>query len=206
MKKIFFAAMVAAATLCVERVSAQSLQSLFEGFAKMLTEQSDAPSQQAKKVAYPTAKEIVGKWAYQQLVMEYTGDSSLASLAVSSAATQLPTLATKAGLAAGKDYVRVKSDGKILFVSGEKKVEGSYTYVPPTGQMIVTVNYGEHSVTLTGSVSKVDGKLKVLFKANEVVAKAEMISSKIQENSTFAILKELINSYPGIMGGALFSK
>lgn len=193
------------ASVGIQHASAQSLQSLFDGLSKMLGDQSES-TPKTTKVAYPTEKEIIGRWSYQQLVMEYTGDSTLASLAVGSAASQLPTMATKAGLAAGKDYVRVKSDGTIQFVSGDKKATARYTYVAPTGQMIVSIKHADQTITLTGHLSKVDGKLKILFKANEVVAKADMISDKFKDNTTFMVLKELINSYPGIMGGALFSK
>jgi hypothetical protein len=52
----------------------------------------------------------------------------------------------------------------------------------------------------------VNGGLKVLFNAKEVVAKAELVSSKFKENTTFAMLKGLVDSYPGIMGGAIFKK
>ena len=39
---------------------------------------SETTSQPAVKVEYPTAKQIVGKWVYQQLDMDYTGDSAIA--------------------------------------------------------------------------------------------------------------------------------
>ncbi|MBR4994489.1 MAG: DUF4923 family protein [Alistipes sp.] len=205
MKKIALIVALLFTTATVNNISAQSLQSLFEGLTKMFTEPA-ASEPETPKVVYPTAKEITGRWSYQQLALEYTGNSTIASLAVSSAATQLSTLANKFGLVAGKDYVKVKNDGTMLFVSSDRKVEAKYTYVEPTGQLIVTMNKDGKNLTFTGSLSKVDGNLKIMFKASEMIAKAELVSSKMKDNSTFAILKELIGSYPGIIGGAIFSK
>lgn len=205
MKKIVIALAFICVTFGATNASAQSLGDLFNGLSKMFSASTEQTTQPEIKVEHPTEKEIIGKWSYQELVMEYTGNSTLASLAVSSAATQLPTLATKFGIT-GKEYVRIKNDGSIIFVGGDHKVEGRYTYVQPTGKMIVSVKHNEQTITLTGTVTKVDGRLKVLFNANEVAAKAEMVSSKFKENTTFAMLKGLVDSYPGIMGGAIFRK
>ncbi len=204
MKKILYVLIFSIAVFSATNASAQSLEGLFNSLSKMLSGESTTPKQEVK-VSHPTEKEIIGKWTYQEMCMEYTGDSTLASIAVSSAASQLPTLAAKVGLT-GKEYVRIKGDGSMLFVGGDSKIEAKYTYVKPTGKIIVSVVHNGQTITLTGSVAKIDGGLKVMFNANEVAAKAEMVSSKFKDNSTFAILKELINSYPGIMGGAIFKK
>ena len=204
MKKILYALMFVTFAFSATNASAQSLEGLFNSLSNMLSAESSAPKQEVK-VEYPTEKEIIGKWTYQEMCMEYTGDSTLASIAVSSAASQLPSLAAKVGLT-GKEYVRIKGDGSMLFVGGDSKIEAKYTYVKPTGKIIVSVVHNGQTITLTGSVAKIDGGLKVMFNANEVVAKAEMVSSRFKDNSTFAILKELTNSYPGIMGGAIFKK
>ena len=203
MKRILYILIFAVATFGATSSSAQTLEGLFNSLSKMLSSSESAETKAEVKVEYPTEKEIIGKWNYQEMVMEYTGDSTLASLAVSSAATQLPTLAAKVGIT-GKEYVRIKGDGTIMFVGGDSKVEAKYTYVKPTGKIIVSVVHNNQ--TITGSVAKVNGGLKVLFNAKEVVAKAELVSTRFKENSTFAILKELIDSYPGIMGGAIFKK
>lgn len=205
MKRIAYVLIFAVATFGATNSSAQTLEGLFNSLSKMLSSSESAETKTEVKVEYPTEKEITGKWTYQEMVMEYTGSSTLASLAVSSAATQLPALATKMGIT-GKEYVRIKGDGTMLFVGGDSKIEAKYTYVKPTGKIIVSVVHKGQTITLTGSVAKVNGGLKVLFNAKEVAAKAELVSSKFKDNSTFAILKELINSYPGIMGGAIFKK
>ena len=205
MKRIAYVLIFAVATFGATNSSAQTLEGLFNSLSKMLSSSESAETKAEAKVEYPTEKEITGKWTYQEMVMEYTGSSTLASLAVSSAATQLPALATKMGIT-GKEYVRIKGDGTMLFVGGDSKIEAKYTYVKPTGKIIVSVVHKGQTITLTGSVAKVNGGLKVLFNAKEVAAKAELVSSKFKDNSTFAILKELINSYPGIMGGAIFKK
>lgn len=204
MKKILYALMFVTFAFSATNASAQSLEGLFNSLSKMLSGESTTPKQEVK-VDHPTEKEIIGKWTYQEMCMEYTGDSTLASLAVSSAASQLPTLAAKVGIT-GKEYVRIKGDGTMLFVGGDSKIEAKYTYVKPTGKIIVSVVHNGQTITLTGSVAKIDGGLKVMFNAKEVAAKAEMVSSKFKDNSTFAILREMINSYPGIMGGAIFKK
>lgn len=205
MKRILYILIFAVATFGATSSSAQTLEGLFNSLSKMLSSSESAETKAVVKVEYPTEKEIIGKWNYQEMVMEYTGDSTLASLAVSSAATQLPTLAAKVGIT-GKEYVRIKGDGTIMFVGGDSKVEAKYTYVKPTGKIIVSVVHNNQTITLTGSVAKVNGGLKVLFNAKEVVAKAELVSTRFKDNSTFAILKEMINSYPGIMCGAIFKK
>lgn len=205
MKKTLYVLIFAVATFGVTNSSAQTLEGLFNSLSKMFISSEPAEEKTTAKVEYPTEKEITGKWTYQEMVMEYTGNSTLASLAVSSAASQLPALASKVGIT-GKEYVRIKSDGTMLFVGGDSKIEAKYTYVQPTGKIIVSVVHKGQTITLTGSVTKVNGGLKVLFNAKEVAAKAELVSSKFKENTTFAMLKGLVDSYPGIMGGAIFKK
>ena len=185
MKKTLYVLIFAVATFGVTNSSAQTLEGLFNSLSKMFISSEPAEEKTTAKVEYPTEKEITGKWTYQEMVMEYTGNSTLASLAVSSATSQLPALASKVGIT-GKEYVRIKSDGTMLFVGGDSKIEAKYTYVQPTGKIIVSVVHKGQTITLTGSVTKVNGGLKVLFNAKEVAAKAELVSSKFKENTTFA--------------------
>lgn len=163
----------------------------------------DTASQPIEKVVYPTAKQIVGKWVYQQLDMDYTGDSPIASMGVSTAKTQLSAVASAAKLTAGKDYVKLAGNGTFLLQSGERKIEGTYTYNPSNGKMILVV--GE-KLKAEATVTLVDGKGRIMFNAKQAALTIEQNSSSFKDNTTFRLMKEIVMAYPEITVGAIMKK
>ena len=193
--------MLCAATICCGNADAQSLQSLFKIFGGSKTEQKAEP-----KTEIPAAEQLQGRWVYQALDMTYAGDSTIASVAVASAKTQLSTVADKSGLVAGRDYMELGADGTAKLVSGERTATASYSYRPEDGKMTVGMEHGGKKVALTAEVRITDGKLRIMFDAAQLVAEAEKHSDSLKENTYFQMLKAMTEKYPGIMVGAVLGK
>ncbi len=189
------------ATFFAGNVRAQSLQSLLKMFGGSKTEQKAEP-----KTEIPSTEQLQGRWVYNAADMIYTGDSAIASVAVASAKTQLPTVVEKSGLVAGRDYIEIGNDGTARLVSGERSGAVSYSYQPRDGRMHVGMEHGGKRVSLTARAELVDGNLRIMFDAAQLVAEAEKHSASLKENTYFQMLKTMTEKYPGIMIGAVFAK
>jgi len=200
-KTYIIALLCCLATAAAGNARAQSLQSLLKLFGGSKTEQKLEP-----KTEIPSTEQLQGRWVYSSLDMTYTGDSAIASMAVASAKTQLPAVAEKSGLAAGRDYIDIGSDGTAKLVSGEHSAAVTYSYQPRDGKMHVGMEHGGKRVSLTARAELVDGKLHLMFDAAQLVAEAEKHSAALKENTYFQMLKALTDKYPGIMVGAVFGK
>jgi hypothetical protein len=201
MKRVIL--VLAAAFLCTT-AQAQSLGDLLKSLGGALTSTSEKPKEEAPKPSYPTEKDLVGEWTFEQLDIEYTGDDPLASVAIASAKSQISTLTAQAGLAAGKDKLHINNDGTLVFTTNGKSVLARYSYIQPTGTLIVTVEDKSHKAIFTTLVSKQDGKLRVMFDANELMAIAEANMPNLKEDGTFVMAKTLVDSYKGILIGGVF--
>ncbi len=193
--------LVCVATIFGGNVRAQSLQSLFKIFGGSKTEQKTEPEK-----VIPTTEQLQGRWVYQALDMTYTGDSTIASVAVASAKTQLSTVADKSGLVAGRDYIEIGNNGDARLVSGEHSATVTYSYQPKDGKMHIGMEHDGKRVSQTAEVEIVDGNLRMMFDAAQLVAEAEKHSDALKENTYFQMLKTMTEKYPGIMVGAVFGK
>ena len=184
---------------CTAPSQAQSLSDMLGS----LFGSSTTASQPAEKPVYPTAKEIVGKWVYQQLDMDYSGDSAIASMGVATAKTQLSSVAKLAKLTSGKDYVKLSNNGTFHLVSGERKIEGTYSYIAAGGRLILTSG---DNIKAEAVVTLVDGAGRIMFNAKQAALTVEQNSDTFKQNTTFQLMKEVIMSYPGISVGAIMKK
>lgn len=186
--------------LCMMPMSqAQSFSDLLKAFSGETTK-AEAP-----KPNHPSARDLVGKWSYQALVMEYTGNDALASLAISSVQNELTALNAKLGLAPGKDYIQVKSNGSLTIGIGDNKIAGRYSYIPPTGGVVITLGEDNNKIILSATATLRGEELYIMFNAKELIAIVEATTPKANEEQIFAIAKALINAYDGIMIGARFN-
>ena len=151
--------------LCTAPLQAQSLSDML---SSLLGSSSSSTSQPAEKPVYPTAKQIVGKWVYQQLDMDYSGDSAIASMGVATAKTQLSSVASIAKLSSGKDYVKLSSNGTFHLVSGERKIEGTYSYIPAGGRLLLTAK----EIKAEAVVTLKDGAGRIMFNAKQADRKS----------------------------------
>ena len=178
---------------------AQSLNDLFRSLIG-----GSAEASEPAKVVFPSEDELLGGWVYKSLDMEYGGSDVLASMAVTAAKSQLSSLATKFGIASGRDYIDIERR-KATVVSGERKGEARYTYIPSTGQMIITAEHNKQKYTITAWVTVREDGIAVMFKAVELVAIAST-TKQYQENTTLQALGSLVNSYPEIRIGAILAR
>ena len=77
MRKIFFALSLCIA-LSATSAQAQSLDDLLKGLSNLLGT-TEEPAK-VPKITHPEAYDLMGRWYFEALVMDYTGDSSLASV------------------------------------------------------------------------------------------------------------------------------
>lgn len=202
MKKVLFVSLFALATLFQQSVQAQSFGDLLKGLSGLLG--GTTSQTQVEKPVYPTEKELIGTWIYSEPEMVYEGSDPLASIAISTAKGQIPTLAQKFGVVAGRDYVVVKGS-KITAVSGDRKAKATYTYIPSAGKAIITGEHNGKKIILTCYLTKKNDMVTVLFDANELVAIASETQT-FKENSTLQMLAGIISNYPGIKAGAIGRK
>ena len=205
MRKIFFAL-----TLCIAlsatSVQAQSLDALLKSLTSLLSATSEEPAK-APKITHPEAYDLMGRWYFEALVMDYTGDSSIAAVAVSTLEGQLPLLASKFDLVVGRDYINIGEDGVITFACGDSRISAHCNnYDSYNGEVTMTFYLKDKYINVTGLVLVQDGKTKVLFDANKIMELLSQHYPNFKENTTLQMAKTVIDSYPGIRVGAAIKK
>ena len=135
--------------------------------------------------------------------MVYTGESAIASMGVSTAKTQLASVAAAAKLTSGKDYVKLANNGTFTLHSGERKKECNYSYSPANGKLIITVN---EKLKAEATVTLVDGQGRIMFNAKQAALTIEQQSESFKNNTTFRLMKEIVMAYPEITVGAIMKK
>ena len=204
MKKLILLIAFFATMFSAQKADAQSLGDLFNGLSKLLGSSTEN-QQPVVKPVYPSAEELLGTWVYSSPEMIYTGNDALASIAVSSVKGQIPALANKFGIVPGTINATVNKKS-IKAWRGEQKSTATYTYIPSTGQAIITGKFNDQKVILTGTVEVVNGgDIRILFKAKELMTIVSQTST-FKENSSLQMIKGVIDSYPEIQVGAVVKR
>ena len=202
MRKLLYILTLFATLSATHSANAQSFDALLNSLSSFFG-LSESPSAQAPKEVYPRVEELSGRFVYDELAIDYKGDSSLASLAVSTLETQLPVIAEKLGLIAGRDYLEVSADGSMKIVrEGYQMPLYCSSYDSTTGEASIMISMLEQNINISASVTKVDGRYKILFDARELLAIIAEHYSKFNENTTLLMVKGVIDSYPGVRVGA----
>ena len=204
MKRFFFIVVLGVMALSAQTSQAQSLTDLFNGLSKLLGGTTESQAQQAPKPVYPTAEEILGTWVYQSPEMVYSGNDALATVAISTLKGQLPTLASKFGIEAGNVYATVNKKS-IKAWRGDDKSTATYTYIPSSGQAIISGKFNDRKVILTGVAEVVDGNIRILFKAKELMAIVAETNT-FKQNTTLQAIKGVIDRYPEIQVGVIVKR
>ncbi|MBR5138627.1 MAG: DUF4923 family protein [Alistipes sp.] len=206
MRKYIYILTLLVATLSVNSVQAQSLDDLIKSFTNLMSGTPES-TEQKHKVTYPEIYELIGRWNFDGLVVDYTGDNTLASVAVSTLEGQLPLLASKFDLVAGRDYVNIGEDGVITFVSGESRVSAHCnSYNSYNGEVTLTLYLTGKYINVTGVIFELNGKMRVLFDAKKVMELLAQNYTKFSENTTLQMAKTVIDNYPGIRVGIAIKK
>ena len=168
---------------------------------------TDEPAKEAPKDVYPALDELFGRFKYDALTIDYSGDSTLAALAVSTLESQLALIAEKAGFVAGRDYLEVTDDGTMHIVrDGKRATAYCSSYDEQTGRASIMMQVDEQTIRIVATVIKADGGYRVLFDATELIALMAKHYSKFEENTTLQMAKGVIDAYPGIRVGAVLRK
>ena len=206
MRKLLYILTLFATLSAIHSAQAQSLDALLNSLSNFFSSSESATAEVPKEV-YPQMEELSGRFAYDELAIDYQGDSSLAALAVSTLETQLPVISEKLGLIAGRDYMEVSADGSMMIVrEGYQMPLYCSSYDSATGEASIMIRLLEQNINIRASVTKVDGRYKILFDARELLAIIAEHYSKFNENTTLLMVKGVIDSYPGVRVGAYLRK
>ena len=193
------------AVICGQCAQAQSLDDLMRGLSFLFS--AEEPAKETPNDVYPALDELFGRFKYDALAIDYTGDSTLAALAVSTLESQLALIAEKAGFVVGRDYVDVTDDGTMIIVrDGHKAQAYCSSYDSQTGKASIMMNLGEQSVYTTTTITKVDGRFRLMFDATELFGLMAKHYSKFQDNTTLQMAKSVIDNYPGIRVGVILRR
>ena len=205
MKHFLHIALLCATMLCVHTSQAQSLDDLMKGLSSLFS--SEQPPKEPVEEVYPAADELFGRMRYDALAIDYKGDSTLASLAVATLENQLPMLAEKAGLVAGRDYVEVSDDGSMQIVrDGKRATAYCSSYDKMTGRASIMMRVGDQSIYISAIVTTSEGRYRLMFDAQELFALMAKHYPKFEENTTLQMAKGVIDAYPGIRVGVVLRK
>ena len=190
MKKI-----LAVMSLLIVGISTSQAQSLSDLLNTFLGGNSTTEQQvESEKPTYPTARQLMQKWTYVQLEMEYSGNDMMA-MALASIEEQFMALGEKIGLTAGEDYIRFRSNGALTLGLDGNEIPASYTYIPPTGNLILTIDNGKEKLLVTAKVTiEEEESLKVMFNAKELLTIANEYIPSLKENTMFASSASMIIS------------
>ena len=207
MKRILFI-LLALGAICVSEPSrAQSLDDLMKSIGAMFSTSEQQP-QPKPAVTIPTLEELIGRLKYDALAIDYTGDSSIASLAVTTLESQLPMIAEKFGFVAGRDYIDVSDDGSLLIVcDGKGAAAYCSSYDQATGRTTIMMRLAEQqSIYVGATVLKSQGRYRLLFDATELFSLMEKHYPAFSENTTLVMIKGVVDAYPGIRVGVVLKK
>ena len=206
MKKFIYTLLLLVAVIASSNAQAQSLDDLLKGLASLVGVTTES-TEQKPKITHPEIYELIGRWNFNGLVMDYTGDSSIAAVAVSTLEGQLPLLASKFDLVVGRDYINIGEDGVITFACGDSRISAHCNnYDSYNGEVTMTFYLKDKYINVTGLVLVQDGKTKVLFDANKIMELLSQHYPNFKENTTLQMAKTVIDSYPGIRVGAAIKK
>ena len=113
-------------------------------------------------------------------------------------------LCEKIGLTAGEDYIRFRSNGALTLGLDGNEIPASYTYIPPTGNLILTIDNGKEKLLVTAKVTIEEESLKVMFNAKELLTIANEYIPSLKENTMFALATAIVSKYDNIFVGAIF--
>lgn len=188
----------AALLVCPAAACAQSLSDILRIFSGSSSSASESAPAQSMA---PSAARLCSVWSYSEPASKYDGDDMLASIAVGSMESFLPSVYAKAGLEKGRASVRFVPDGTFIVESGGRSFSGSYSYLPATGGLTVSAVAGTSSVTLRGTAAIDGGALVLLFDAGQAAEAIERVSPSAAGNENFRTVKSLLDKYPGIKLG-----
>lgn len=202
MKRIVISLLlVFAAAAAAESARAQGLQGLLNLFANAKAAKADAHT--AGELL--TAEQLTATtWVYSAPQIVYSGNSSMATVAIAALRTQMPDIAKTLGLNAGSDSVAFLGDGTAAMTNGENKASVPYMYDPATGYVSFTVTRNGTSAAFPATATARDGVLTVLFDADTSIASLLQMAPELKDNSSLLIIKAVVDKYPGIKIGATF--
>lgn len=206
MKKYIFILFFGCSLLCGNTAKAQSVDELFQALGNMISS-SDSDKKSEEPITHPDVYDLMGRWLYESLTLEYKGDNPMMGVVVSTLEGQLPTIASKFGLVAGRDYMDVADDGSLTFVQGEKRLSAYCSYYDDyTGVANLQLYIGSKSISIEATIVEQGGQTKVFFDAVKLMAILEKQYEKFSENTSLQMAKSLLDKTAGIDVGIVIKR
>lgn len=200
--------MMIAAMVMFSSVTAQAQS--FESFLRMLSGSSEQTKtdneQDAVKAVKLSADKLRGTWTYAAPALKYEGDDMLATIALKGVESYLPSIFAKAGLTPGVGTLTFTRTRDIHASAGDRKVSGSYSYNAKTSALTLTAKYGDKRASIDGEAMLEGDYLVLLFDASEAANIVTTMSQEAAQNDTFALVKSILDKYPGIKLGCKLKK
>lgn len=194
-----------AAAWC-QPVAAQSWQNLFKDLLQSLGGSSETTQQAAATPVPPSAKELRGTWTYQSPAILYTGSDMLATLAVTTLESQLPSYYQQAGLLPGAGTFAFGENDVFEAVLGAHRITGTYRYAAAAGEVSLSFPLEGKQVSFRGRVTLADDVLTLMFEASETLRTLRAASTQFAQNQKVQQISAILDAYPGIMLGAKMKK
>ncbi len=203
MKRIVLSLILSLAALtAAENLHAQGLQGLLNLFANTKAAKADPAAGErltAEQLTSPT-------WVYSSPQIVYSGNSSMATVAIASLRTQMPEMAKALGLNAGSDTVRFQEEGIAAMQNGQNKASVPYTYDHATGTVTFTVTRNGTATAFPATAASNNGVLTILFDADTTMETLLRMAPELKDDTYFSLIKAVVEKYPGIRIGATFKE
>lgn len=190
-----------AAISATESLQAQSLQGLLNLLANTKAADADAYTGGEKL----TAEQLkASSWVYTSPQIVYSGDSSMATVAIATLRTQMPEIAKSMGLNAGSDTITFLGNSTATMQNDEDSASIPYTYDAKKGTVTFTLANENTKGTFTATATAKDGIMTMLFDADTSLDTLLKMNPKLKDDSSVQIIKAVVDQYPGIKIGATF--
>lgn len=148
----------------------------------------------------PQKKQVVGTWSYEDFNIEYLGSNSFATTAISQVESYGRAELVEAGVTPGCFTIKLNANGTGSFCYEEYVYEGRYNYDSATARFMLSATADNGKNLECGGFLKMtpQGKLVVMFKAEDAVRAFKTVLPDADDDSTFEMIEGVVQSFPGI--------
>lgn len=165
--------------------------------SKVVSKPTKSPYQTLAEEA-PSKSKVFGVWSYSDFDIEYLGNNTLASTAISQAEYYLQQEIVAAGITSGCYSITLRSNGKGCICYGDYTYECSYSYNATNAHVDIEVKLNNATVECSGFIKMKDGKLGLMLNAEDVVKTVATIAPEAMNDQTYLMVKSVVDSFPGI--------
>ena len=147
----------------------------------------------------PAKSRVLGEWSYSSIDVEYLGTNSFAGASISQLNGSVNAELKSLGIVPGCFTITLQSNGKGSFCFEEDVYEGRYTYDSAKARFTLTATAENgKTITCSGFLKMNNGKLGMMLKAEDALSALATAVPEIATDSTFVMIKSIVDSFSGI--------